>query len=202
MRLVCGVGVMDIKGGSQIIVNGVVKKCPIYSRWVIMLRRCYNPNRTQYFENSYKDVTVCDEWLTYSNFKGWVLNQEWVGKDLDKDLISPSSREYSPKTCCFITHKLNLALSAEKSSKGDSLIGCYWRTDRNKFQANISLGDKVKYLGRFDTELEAHLVYLIARIKYLKTFRDELSGDLLKGLNKYIKNFKKQYKKIYKKRLK
>lgn len=69
-----------------------------------MLLRVYgcNPNNKTYK----RGVTICDEWLTFSNFRAWVIQQDWVGKCLDKDL--KRGKQYNPENCCFISTELNM----------------------------------------------------------------------------------------------
>ena len=80
--------------------------------WKHMLERCYNP----YFINnhlSYKDVFVCREWLTFSNFlkdlpkiEGYAL---WCTNSriaLDKD-IKGNSKLYCLEYCKFVTQADN-----------------------------------------------------------------------------------------------
>lgn len=102
--LVQGVGVNDIPGSSSLLEDG--KSCKYYRAWSGMLLRCYS-EKFQLKSPSYRGVTVCDEWLTFSNFKRWMENQDWQGKQLDKDLLSRSVKIYSPETCCFVSSMVN-----------------------------------------------------------------------------------------------
>ena len=77
-------------------------RCPYYSVWSNMLKRCYDKS-TQQKQKSYMTITVCEEWHTFSTFRLWMKTQDWKNKQIDKDLIVLSSKFYSPLTCCFIT---------------------------------------------------------------------------------------------------
>jgi hypothetical protein len=44
--------------------------------------------------------------------------------------------------------------------------GCYYQKERNKWSASIKVNGKRKFLGRYDTEQEAHQVYVEAKEKY------------------------------------
>lgn len=114
-----GVGVKDL--------DDSVTTSPEYQRWVNMLARCY---ATTGRNPSYLGTTVCEEWLTYSLFKEWVLNYgDTEGKELDKDLLGDGD-VYSPSTCCFISKKLNLFLSSFFKNSGASSYrgGPRWRS--------------------------------------------------------------------------
>ncbi len=105
-RPVCGVGVND--ADYEVYLDG--KPCPYYKRWADMLRRCYVAAKSE--KLAYKDCSVCTEWLTFSNFKSWMQTQDWVGKELDKDLLG-DGKLYSPDTCCFIEHSLNKFIACD-----------------------------------------------------------------------------------------
>ena len=134
--------------------------CPYYSKWKDMLRRCYyndpkNRNRT------YRDCTVCKEWLTFSNFKKWMQVQEWEGNDLDKDLLKVGNKIYCPDYCIFICRKINSFIGDSAANRGECMIGvCYFKKN-NKFVArcNNPFMCETEYLGIFDTEPEAHLAW-------------------------------------------
>lgn len=84
-----------------------------FSRWYSMLERCYAGN-----EVAYLDCTVCEEWLLYSNFKQWLLSHSnWEELHIDKDLLVPGNRVYSPETCCMISPALNSNLIEHPASK-------------------------------------------------------------------------------------
>ena len=94
-----------------------VRYCPIYHKWRDMRNRCYN-EKYQIQQPSYKDCFVCEEWWTFSNFKKWMEQQNWQGKQLDKDIICSGNREYGPKTCIFVTHWLNTLICENKKQRG------------------------------------------------------------------------------------
>ena len=76
--------------------------------WVGMLRRCYYDK--YHSSHSYKDVTVCEEWHNFQNFAKWcqeVYKNYMKNWDLDKDIICPTCRVYSPDTCTFVPREIN-----------------------------------------------------------------------------------------------
>jgi hypothetical protein len=54
-------------------------------------------------------------------FKKWMEQQDWDGKCLDKDIIAPGSKLYSPETCAFVLKATNLFVIACDASRGDLL---------------------------------------------------------------------------------
>lgn len=83
-----------------------------YSIWRAMLRRCYYRG-DGVPRKKYDGVTVCEEWLDFQIFARWFhMNYPTDGGryELDKDALDPGAREYSPRTCSFITKQHNLSL--------------------------------------------------------------------------------------------
>ena len=71
-----------------------------------MLQRCYSESHLVR-QPTYKGCSVCEEWLTFSNFKSWMEQQDWEGKQLDKDLLVYKNKIYSPETCVFVSSVIN-----------------------------------------------------------------------------------------------
>ena len=128
-KLVAGVGVNDadypiVRFGET--VNGRKKRewiCPYYKTWSAMLNRCYRAANDKRY-NSYKDTTVCEDWHIFSNFRLWMEEQNWEGKELDKDLLTDNN-QYSPDNCIFISSRLNTFLIAEDYKSRTGLPGIY-----------------------------------------------------------------------------
>lgn len=161
-KLFCGIGVNDANYAltKRECVNGKVNifwVCPFYRAWASMLKRCYSEKQLQR-NPTYKDCTVCDEWLTFSNFKAWMEKQDWQGKELDKDLLFEGNKIYSPDTCIFVSHQLNKFTTDHNAARGEYLLGVNWLKKNNKFVARCSnpfTGER-EYLGLFADELQAH----------------------------------------------
>ncbi len=96
-RKVFGVGINDIKEPS---------KSPYYQRWYSMLRRCYS-KLTVAYAPTYSGCYVYQDWLKISNFKSWMLQQDWEGKQLDKDILVIGNKEYHPDKCVFVDSCIN-----------------------------------------------------------------------------------------------
>ena len=138
----------------------VVWRCPFYNRWTGMIERCYSLKwRKKY--STYKGCTVCKSWLTFSNFRKWMITKDWEGKELDKDLLVEGNKIYSPTTCIFIDQKINKFVLEQLKRKGEFLIGCSWSKQHKRFKANCNntFTKKYEFLGYFDSETEAHLAW-------------------------------------------
>ncbi len=70
-----------------------------------MINRAYNPDNKYY--RCYANVEVCEEWHDRAVFTKWMKSREWEDCELDKDLLEPGNKVYSPHTCCFIPGSIN-----------------------------------------------------------------------------------------------
>ena len=161
-KLIFGVGINNADYGvyKTAVVDGKRKNvwtCPFYQAWTSMLRRCYS----DIMHPTYKDCSVCDEWLTFSNFKAWMEQQDWQGKQLDKDLLKEGNKRYCTEYCIFVDRKINSFVIDCGASRGEYMIGVSWFKPNGKFRARCSnpFTGKKEYLGLFTTELEAHLTW-------------------------------------------
>lgn len=175
-KLVYGVGINDAdyvtqKKESVGYVDGKRKRklvwnCPYYQTWVGMLKRCYS---TKYQEKrpTYKGCSVSDEWLTFSNFKNWMENQDWEGKQLDKDLLLEGNKVYSSETCVFVAPMVNSFTIDCRAARGEWLIGVYWDKRDRRFHSrcNNPFTKKLEHLGLFTCELEAHQAWLKRKLE-------------------------------------
>lgn len=162
--------------------DGKVWHCPIYRAWANMLTRVtHKDNKYSYdyeenFGKSYFDVSVCNEWLLFSNFHRWYSSQDYEGKNLDKDLLGDGTI-YSPETCCLIPHILNVSLTTRRVRvKGvvkGHLVGV--SQHKNKFYYTVNFNSKKYAYGSCDTEIEAHQMWQ----KYKSQLLRELSKSLL-----------------------
>ena len=113
---------------------------------------------------------VCDDWLVLSNFKLWMELQDWHGKQLDKDIIKPGNKVYSPDCCAFVPNYVNSSLVDRKVARGNTPQGVYKCKDKcpNPFQVQISKNMVKTTIGYFATESEASAAYTTAKAEYLR----------------------------------
>lgn len=162
IKLVSGIGINDadykVYKYSD---NKLISVCPFYLRWKSMIDRCYSKKRLS-SRPSYQECLVCEEWLTFSNFKAWMEQQDWDGRHLDKDLLSKEGKVYGPDTCVFIDKNINLFLIDSSSKRGEWPIGVDYVESKKKFRSvcHCVVTNKKKFLGYFDNPQEAHLKWV------------------------------------------
>lgn len=156
-NLVYGVGINDADYAIGKRIEGKLVFCPFYAYWSSMLQRCYSAREQERYP-TYKGCSVCDEWLTFSNFKSWMKEQDWEDKQLDKDLLFKGNKIYSPEKCIFISGQLNSFTTECDSARGDYPIGVYFNKKAGKFQARCRnpFTKKREHLGYFDCANKAH----------------------------------------------
>ena len=159
-KKVQGVGISDANYVVQPKIGEKQICCPYYAKWLSMLKRCYS-SKYQKNQPTYKDCTVCDEWLTFSNFKRWMETQDWEGKDLDKDLLIYRNKIYSSFTCCFISKKLNAFLLTAKARRGSHPLGV--DKLKGKYRTSTHYNGHQIHLGYFAAAEEAHRAWQKAK---------------------------------------
>ena len=166
-KLVYDVGVNDLGYRTQVYeyvtenggrrVRKHVFICKYYEVWKRMLKRCYSKKFLESYQ-SYIGTSVCNDWLSATAFKKWMEKQDWNGKCLDKDIIVPRSKLYSPDTCAFVLKATNSFVTARDACRGDYPVGVNLFKPTGKYQARCKnpFTGKQEYLGLFSTTDEAH----------------------------------------------
>jgi hypothetical protein len=142
---------------------------PCYQKWKNMLNRC-SENYWRRFPY-YTGCSICKEWEEFDIFSSWVdtqPNKEWRSCELDKDILCDGNKVYSPSTCVFVTKVVNNFLNSHESLRGALMIGVHWDSSRGKFIAQCSdpFKENSRFLGRFDTEIEAHTIWKKTKHEY------------------------------------
>lgn len=140
-RLVCGVGVND----APFSIGSGMARNKVYAAWNSMLARCYGSDHTQ----GYEGVTVDPRWLSFMTFHDWFVAQGREGQ-VDKDLLVPGNKVYSPETCCVVPLYVNCGL-VRMDGNGIRV------TRFNTFQVQICVHGKKRSFGSFKTMAEAEV---------------------------------------------
>ena len=161
-----GVGCIGI-GKHRSNIEGKMTKA--YDVWHSFIRRSYWKGYHA-SKKSYKDVTVCEEWHNFQNFAEWFYenyNPEIMqGWDLDKDIICPNCKIYSPETCLFVPVEVNKFFCKPRGKVTDLPTGI--NMNGTGFKAEVNLGGK-NILGKtFRKKEEAVNFYKEEKERYAK----------------------------------
>ena len=179
-KLVYDIGINDMPEGYC---TGPEK--PIYDRWAHVLYRAGGGEDGAFYKKhpTYVGTTVCEEWLTLSNFVAWVKSHEnWQGKHIDKDILCPGNKHYSPETCVLVSHDLNNLLCDSAARRGECPKGVNEYTTPSgikRYRARLStiVNGSVKRisLGVRATQKEAHRAYCNAKEEYIREIAENLT---------------------------
>ena len=127
-------------------------KTDTYRRWLGMKSRCKvgSCNPAWYTD---KGIKVCARWQKFETFYKDMGNCN--GLELDR---IDNDKGYSPENCRWTTRTVQVRNTGIKphSSK---YRGVGWHKQRNKWRANITIGNKFKHIGLYDTEDEAAIAW-------------------------------------------
>ena len=156
-KLCFGVGISD----------GGYGNVPIFSKWYEMIRRVHSERYLEKYP-TYRHVSVCEEWLHFSNFEEWATPRYFENCVLDKDILSGGTKIYSPNTCCFVPEKINLLFLNSKSKEGLPLgvtVDPRKKEGTRRFVARVgcSVSKQNKHLGMFSTPEAAHRAWQLGK---------------------------------------
>lgn len=161
------------------------KNNKIYKDWYGMLSRCYDISY-KYKYQTYKNCTVCDDWLNFQNFAKWYSENyyeiEKYRMNIDKDILLKRNKLYSPETCVFVPHNINKLFIKCDASRGEFPIGVSFSSKRVKYISSCCDNGKGKRLGEFDSPKEAFYTYKEYKEKLIKRIAEEYKDVIPKKL--------------------
>lgn len=150
----------------------------VYYMWLNMIKRCFDL-KYKNEKPTYKNVTCCDEWLTYENFYDWVISQEnfktwktlkWSA--IDKDIIKKNNKLYSPDTCLLVPVNVNNLFVKHDALRGNHPIGVSFIDGKYVASCTNSIKNMRVIIGTYDTEEEAFQAYKEYKEKFIKEIAD------------------------------
>ncbi|WP_425204005.1 hypothetical protein [Priestia megaterium] len=170
-----------------------------YRYWYSMLKRCYSNNFHNRKQKTYVGCRVADEWLCFQTFGKWFDENYYTidgeRTELDKDLIIPNNKLYSPDTVVFAPKRINLLIGKKTKNKGQYACGVKYNTATGKYGVQMSRtinGEQkvVLYGCGYKTEEEAAMIYKKVKEAYIKEVAEEYRGNIPQVLYNALLNYK------------
>jgi hypothetical protein len=182
------VGLEKTKNGNDVFYNS-------YTIWHGMIERCYS-KKYKDKHLTYKNVTCCDEWLCYKNFKEWYNDNHYEVEGqrmaLDKDILVKGNKIYSPETCVFVPQRINVLFTKCNRTRGIYPIGVNYFKIENKYRAQCNCDKKGNItIGLFNNTDDAfYKGYKPFKEKYIKEIADEYKDKIPNKLFNAMYNWK------------
>lgn len=165
-----------------------------YRMWKAMIHRCFS-EKLKARQSAYKDVTCCDEWLSFGSFLAWCNKETGYsglpeGFQLDKDIIIKGNKVYSPEACSFVPRNVNMLLNDNGASRGNLPIGVSLCKRDGGFNANIKCWGRKCFLGRHDTPEAAFAAYKIAKEAHVKIVATQHRDSIKPAVYEALMNWK------------
>lgn len=173
-------------------INGkrkIVWRCNFYSIWAHMIERCYSK---RYHEKNptYIDCSIDKNWFYFSNFRSWMVTKDYLDKQLDKDLLFPGNKVYSPETCVFISSKINTFILDCCLCRGKWPIGVNYLERTKKFIARCRnpFTGKKEHIGCFKDPNDAHIAWKARKYEYARKLASLENDTRIKNalLNRFL----------------
>lgn len=175
-RSVYGVGRTGVGGVKATIGQRATRE---YALWKSMLERCYAEGYWEQYP-TYTGCRVADEWHCLQEFGAWIRMQpfDMPGFQLDKDILAPGNKTYSPDTCALVPAEINNLLLDCGARRGRLPMGVVYRDDLDSYIATVGIGNRNRHLGVFKCAGDAFAAYKSAKEQRVKEIANRWRGRL------------------------
>lgn len=173
-------------------VNG--RDTEAYKLWHGMIRRCYKPaSETQ--ARVYADCYVSEDWHDYQDFGEWHESNKFknMGYSLDKDILVPNNKIYSPNRCSLVPREINILLTDSRKSRGEYPQGVSFQKSTNKFIAKMSRNGRYDYIGLYNNPDDAFHAYKERKEDYVKEMATKWRGRIDEMVYDALMNWELSY---------
>lgn len=145
------------------------KATTAYNIWHSMFKRCYCPKFQEKYP-TYIGCSVDERFHDFQDFADCYYKHPYskLGYQLDKDLLIPNNKTYSPETCCLVPSELNNILLDRAASRGKFPQGVSFSKVQMMFASKLRINGKTKNLGFFNCPKNAYQAYKAAKERHVK----------------------------------
>lgn len=156
------------------------------------MSRCKEGGNTQ--ERCPHYIGARNNFGEFNEFAEWCQSQTGYGTtgfNLDKDLLVKGNKVYSPDTCVFLPHHLNMFIISRNKARGRYPVGVthYKKLDCFRVECDPSGFDFKRHIGYFDTPEEGFAAYKQRKEQIAKLlaekWRDKIDPRAYVALMKY-----------------
>lgn len=174
-----------------------------YRIWKAMIGRIGNRDGKH---PGYIDCDVCEEWRNFQVFADWYYDKYYMVGDeqmqLDKDILIPGNKIYSPETCCIVPERINELVSKIYTDKENKLPpGVRRRNDSlsEKYRSVIiyrsSYKGETKVLSKtFDSIKDAYAFYKSNKERLIHEVAEEYKGRIPNNVYTALRRYQIPYK--------
>lgn len=188
-KLIYGVGINDANYAVLPDTGENQTYCPFYVCWKSVLQRCYSNKFLKKYP-SYTGCSVHKYWHSFMKFRSWMITRDWIGKELDKDLLVRGNKVYGPDTCLFVTKQVNNFIRVRKENLSGLPTGVTRNTRGEGFGASCvdPTGHLPSRIGSFLTTEEACLAYKARKLLCAELLSESQSDPVVaKALQEFYK---------------
>jgi len=147
-----------------------------YKLWQGMLKRVTKGRRT------YRGCTVDDRFLDFQTFAEWANVQigfDNISFQLDKDILIPGNKVYSPEACCFVPSRINnLFIIPRASEKIANLPTGIYLASTGHYEVRCSQGGRDRRVGTFILMEDALRAYKASKEVSVKEIAMQYRGQI------------------------
>lgn len=143
-----------------------------YDVWSNIVQRCYCETNESYYNYGGRGITVYSDWVSNPKlFIDYILSLPDANvPKLSLDRID-NSGNYEPGNLRWTTSTIQNRNKRTPPQNKTGFVGVHLQ--KNRFIANVCINNKTKYIGSFDTAIEAYQ----ARVNYI--IKNKLSGFII-----------------------
>lgn len=174
------------------------KNTKVYNTWHNMLMRCYS-DKYHDEKNTYIYCEAEEYLLNFQNFGKWYSENyyevEGEQMHLDKDILCKGNKIYNRENMIFVPERINTLFIKSDKIRGHCPIGVHYHKQSDKYTCSCKKYDFVnkrqidKYLGIYDTEVEAFEVYKYYKEQNIKEVADYYKGRIPDKLYQAMYNY-------------